>query len=52
MFQAVSTMFNVFAKNLVAEINSEIHRKRKRQVDTKKAKKSKNARKLMKLTSL
>ena len=49
--KAVSTMFNIFAKNMVAESNSEIHKKRKRKVNINDAKKSSSARKLKKLTS-
>ena len=44
------SMFNIFAKNLVVESNSEIHKQRKR-VCMADAKKSASARKLKKLTS-
>ena len=49
--KAVSTMFNIVAKNMVAKRNSEIHKKRKRKVNINDAKKSSSERKLKKLTS-
>ena len=49
--EAIATMFNLFAKNLISEKTSEIHKTRKRKVKIKDAKKVANARKLKKLTS-
>ena len=50
MVKGVFTMFNIFAKNLTSERNTEIHKKRKR-VNISDAKKTASARKLKKLTS-
>ena len=49
--KALTTMFNIFAKNLIADNNSEIHQKGKRKVNIDNAKSSSSARKLKKLIS-